>query len=90
MPVAVSFTVESNGSLPTGQSLESVITTLDKATGSAPVYYMINCAHPSHFEAVSSNGKPWWLDRIHGLRANASSASYVELVGRQSLMMEIL
>jgi S-methylmethionine-dependent homocysteine/selenocysteine methylase len=60
MPVAVSFTVETNGSLPTGQSLESAITTLDKVTGNAPVYYMINCAHPSHFEAVlgSNNGKP--------------------------------
>jgi S-methylmethionine-dependent homocysteine/selenocysteine methylase len=79
MPVVVSFTVETNGSLPTGQSLESAITTLDKATGNAPVYYMINCAHPSHFETVLSNGKPWWLDRIHGLRANASSASHAEL-----------
>jgi S-methylmethionine-dependent homocysteine/selenocysteine methylase len=78
MPVAVSFTVETNGSLPTGQSLEDAITTLDKVTGNAPVYYMINCAHPSHFEAVLSNGKPW-LDRIQGLRANASFASHAEL-----------
>ena len=70
MPVVISFTVETNGSLPTGQSLESAITTLDKVTGNAPVYYMINCAHPSHFGEVLSKGKPW-LDRIHGLRANA-------------------
>ena len=79
MPVAVSFTVETNGSLPTGQSLEDAITTLDKVTGNAPVYYMINCAHPSHFETVLNKGKPWWLNRIHGLRANASSASHAEL-----------
>ena len=78
MPVAVSFTVETNGSLPTGQSLESAITTLDRVTDNAPVYYMINCAHPSHFETVLSSGRPW-LDRIHGLRANASSASHAEL-----------
>ena len=52
IPVAVSFTVETNGLLPTGESLERVITTLDESTGSAPVYYMINCAHPSHFKKV--------------------------------------
>jgi S-methylmethionine-dependent homocysteine/selenocysteine methylase len=79
MPVVISFTVETNGSLPTGQSLESAITNLDRTTDNAPIYYMINCAHPSHFEAVLSNGKPWWLDRIQGLRANASSASHTEL-----------
>src|SRR5690606_19487273 len=50
MPVAISFTVETNGLLPTGQSLDSVIAALDKVTGSAPVYYMINCAHPTHIE----------------------------------------
>jgi S-methylmethionine-dependent homocysteine/selenocysteine methylase len=78
MPVAVSFTVETDGLLPTGQSLESVITRLDQVTDSAPAYYMINCAHPNHFEAVLSDNKPW-LDRISGLRANASSASHKEL-----------
>jgi S-methylmethionine-dependent homocysteine/selenocysteine methylase len=78
IPITVSFTVETNGSLPTGQSLESAITTLDNATDNAPVYYMINCAHPNHFERILSSGKPW-LDRIHGLRANASSASHAEL-----------
>src|SRR5262245_8469009 len=78
MPVAVSFTVETDGRLPTGQSLKEAIAEVDEATGSAPAYYMINCAHPTHFEAVLA-GKGAWLDRIRGLRANASKRSHAEL-----------
>ncbi|HEX7034024.1 MAG TPA: homocysteine S-methyltransferase family protein [Nitrososphaera sp.] len=79
MPVAISFTVETNGLLPTGQSLESVITALDEVTDSAPVYYMINCAHPTHIEKMLDSGDKSWSDRIRGLRANASSKSHAEL-----------
>ncbi|MEP0825977.1 MAG: homocysteine S-methyltransferase family protein [Nitrososphaera sp.] len=79
MPVAISFTVETNGLLPTGQSLESVIATLDEVTDSAPVYYMINCAHPTHIEKALSSEDKSWSDRIRGLRANASSKSHAEL-----------
>ena len=50
IPVAISFTVETDGRLPTGQSLKTAITAVDEATDAYPVYYMINCAHPSHFE----------------------------------------
>jgi S-methylmethionine-dependent homocysteine/selenocysteine methylase len=52
MPVVISFTVETDGKLPTGQPLQEAIQEVDAATGRAPAYYMINCAHPSHFEAV--------------------------------------
>jgi S-methylmethionine-dependent homocysteine/selenocysteine methylase len=78
MPVAVSFTVETDGMLPTGQSLESAITYLDSATNSYPAYYMINCAPPTHFETTLS-GDGLWLNRIRGLRANASRKSHAEL-----------
>ncbi len=78
LPVAISFTVETNGTLPTGQPLGEAITQVDEATGSAPAYYMINCAHPSHFKAVLASGAPW-TRRIHGIRANASRKSHAEL-----------
>jgi S-methylmethionine-dependent homocysteine/selenocysteine methylase len=78
IPVVVSFTVETNGMLPTGQSLEQAITDLDDATNAAPAYYMINCAHPTHFDAVLSDNAAW-SRRIRGLRANASSKSHAEL-----------
>jgi S-methylmethionine-dependent homocysteine/selenocysteine methylase len=78
MPVAISFTVETDGLLPTGQTLKSAIEQVDAATAHFPAYYMINCAHPTHFAHVLRNGGDW-LNRIRGIRANASHRSHAEL-----------
>ena len=78
LPVVISFTVETDGRLPSGQALGDAIQQVDEDTGAAPSYYMINCAHPTHFEDVLERGKPW-VDRIGGLRANASTKSHAEL-----------
>ena len=78
MPVVISFTVETDGRLPTGQTLKEAIEAVDAATGSAPTYYMINCAHPTHFDDVLVAGEGW-TERIRGVRANASRMSHVEL-----------
>ncbi len=78
IPVAISFTVETDGNLPTGQTLKAAIEQVDDATSGYPCYYMINCAHPTHFERVLAEGG-LWLDRIRGLRANASRKSHTEL-----------
>jgi S-methylmethionine-dependent homocysteine/selenocysteine methylase len=77
MPVVISFTVETDGHLPTGQSLQEAIDRVDAATDNGPAYYMINCAHPTHF-AHALPEEPW-LERIRGLRANASTKSHAEL-----------
>jgi S-methylmethionine-dependent homocysteine/selenocysteine methylase len=78
MPVAISFTLETDGRLPTGQDLQEAIETIDAATGAAPVYYMINCAHPEHFESTLAAGGDW-IGRLRGIRANASRRSHAEL-----------
>lgn len=78
MPVAVSFTVETDGKLPTGQTLKAAIEQVDVATSGYPAYYMINCAHPTHFDKVLGSAEPW-VERIRGLRANASRMSHAEL-----------
>lgn len=78
MPVVVSFTVETDGSLPTGQPLWEAIGEVDAETDSAPAYYMINCAHPTHFaETLAAGGAA--AQRLRGLRANASCLSHAEL-----------
>ena len=78
MPVAISFTVETDGRLPTGETLKEAIVAVDQATGGAPAYFMVNCAHPSHFsDALDTNEA--WVKRIRGLRANASRRSHAEL-----------
>ena len=78
MPVAISFTVETDGRLPTGDALGDAIGAVDRATGAYPAYYMINCAHPDHYAAVLGSGGDW-VARIGGMRANASRCSHAEL-----------
>jgi S-methylmethionine-dependent homocysteine/selenocysteine methylase len=78
MPAAISFTVETDGNLPTGQTLRAAIEQVDGATSGYPSYFMINCAHPTHFEHVLANGEPW-VQRIRGVRTNASRKSHAEL-----------
>jgi homocysteine S-methyltransferase len=78
LPVAVSFTVETDGRLPSGQPLGEAIAEADAMTGSAAIYYMINCAHPTHFRE-SLDRDAAWLSRIGAIRANASRLSHAEL-----------
>jgi S-methylmethionine-dependent homocysteine/selenocysteine methylase len=77
LPVAVSFTVETDGQLPDGQSLADAIKQVDAATDAAAVYFMINCAHPDHFSSVLTDAS--WARRIRGVRCNASRLSHAEL-----------
>lgn len=78
MPVAIAFTVETDGRLPTGQSLAGAIAQVDADTEGYPRYYMVNCAHPTHFAQTLRDGNPVW-QRLRGLRANASRLSHAEL-----------
>ena len=74
----ISFTVETDGRLVDGTTLRAAIEGTEEATEGSPAYYMINCAHPSHFEQALKAGEAW-VDRIHGVRANASAKSHTEL-----------
>jgi len=78
LPVVVSFTLETDGRLPSGDTLRTAIERTDAATGSYPAHYMINCAHPTHFDFVLEAGAPW-TERVRGLRANASKRSHAQL-----------
>jgi homocysteine S-methyltransferase len=76
IPSVVSFTLETDGRLPSGQALKDAVAEVDAETGAAAAYFMVNCAHPTHFEHVLADGG---LERVRGLRANASSKSHAEL-----------
>ena len=78
MPCVMSFTVETDGNLPTGQALHDAIAEMDADPLTRPAYFMINCAHPDHFRHVLDTDADW-MGRIHGLRANASRCSHAEL-----------
>ena len=78
MPCSISFTVETDGKLIGGRSLRDAVETVDRETDAAPAYYMINCAHPTHFEQALSADAPW-MNRLLGVKANASTKSHAEL-----------
>jgi len=78
LPVVISFTVETDGKLPSGETLKEAIETIDQITDNYASYYMINCAHPSHF-VNELNTEDGWILRIRGIRANASCKSHAEL-----------
>jgi S-methylmethionine-dependent homocysteine/selenocysteine methylase len=78
LPVALSFTLETDGKLPDGTSLRDAILAVETETDGYPAYYMINCAHPTHFADVLETDEPW-VKRIRGIRGNASTRSHAEL-----------
>jgi S-methylmethionine-dependent homocysteine/selenocysteine methylase len=78
IPSVISFTLETDGRLPTGETLSDAIGVVDAGTANAPAYYMINCAHPTHFDHVLDSDAGW-TRRLGGLRANSSCRSHAEL-----------
>lgn len=84
LPLAVSFTLETDGRLPSGQPLAEAIAQVDAASSAYPAYYMINCAHPDHFAHLFAKPAPWHR-RVRALRANASRRSHAELEASSTL-----
>jgi S-methylmethionine-dependent homocysteine/selenocysteine methylase len=83
VPIVVGFTVETDGRLPSGVSIEQAIESVDRATDGAALGFMINCAHPTHFVDELPKGRA--RERIHALRANASTKSHEELDASETL-----
>ena len=83
VPAVISFTVETDGNLPTGQTVADAIAQVEAATDGSPLYYMINCAHPDHFSAILDGAD--WTERLGGFRSNASRMSHEELDNSEEL-----
>lgn len=78
IPCAIGFTTETDGRLPSGQSLAAAIEEVDAETGGAAAYFLVNCAHTEHFDDALQAGAAW-TRRVRGVRANASRMSHAEL-----------
>ncbi len=84
LPSVVSFTVETDGVLPSGETLGDAVHRTDAASTTPPAHFMVNCAHPSHF-VDELRSKAGWTARIGGIRANASRMSHEELDAAEEL-----
>ena len=84
LPCVISFTVETDGRLPSGEGLGEAVLAVDEATDRGPAYYMVNCAHPTHVDATLLAGDGW-NHRVRGLRANASTMTHEELDAAETL-----
>lgn len=78
LPVAVSFTVETDGRLPDGTALRAAVEQLDAATDAGAAHLLVNCAHPDHVRP-GLDADAGWTRRIAGLRVNSSRLSHAEL-----------
>jgi S-methylmethionine-dependent homocysteine/selenocysteine methylase len=83
IPAVISFTVETDGRLPDGTSLGDAVSTVD--ADAAPAYFMVNCAHPQHVLRAVENTSGPWVERVRGVRSNASTLSHAELDEAETL-----
>ncbi len=74
LPIIMSLVVETDGCLSDGTKLVDAIDEIDGVTASTAMFFMVNCAHPTHFSGVFGNHP-----RLRGMVANASSCSHAEL-----------
>ncbi|RLL96015.1 hypothetical protein CFD26_105731 [Aspergillus turcosus] len=85
LPVVVSFSIESDGRLLGGRSLESAIRMVDERTAGYVVYYGVNCAHPLRISAALREVPEDVRGRIGLIKANASLKSHEELDNSETL-----
>jgi homocysteine S-methyltransferase len=77
VPLAISLSLDSTSKLNSGPSLAEAITTIDEETELAPEFYLINCSHPLEYESAIVSGD--WINRIRGVRPNASKMEKIAL-----------
>lgn len=80
LPVAISFTVETDGRLPDGSTLADAIGAVE--ADEPADWYGVNCAHPTH--VIQALDGPVH-DRLTFLRPNASTMSHEELDAMEEL-----
>ncbi len=83
IPCLVAFTVETDGALPSGDSIFTAIDRVDTETDGGPCCYLINCAHPDHFSNRLTSED--WIKRVRGVVVNASRCSHAELDEAETL-----
>src|SRR6202008_674466 len=59
IPAVIAVTVETDGRLVNGETLREAIEAVDRETQASVEYFLINCAHPTHFEHALKADEHW-------------------------------
>ena len=76
IPCTISF-IAKQGILNDGTTLEDAINRVDAATDNAPLYYGVNCSHPTEFAPALAGGS--WTNRLGGFMPNAVALELLTL-----------
>ncbi|KAJ5971415.1 uncharacterized protein N7479_001333 [Penicillium vulpinum] len=79
LPILVSFSIETDGRLRGGRTLDDVIREVDRLTENYTTYFGVNCAHPHHIMTALRDLPEDVRSRIGSIRGNASLKSHDEL-----------
>ena len=82
IPYIISFTIQKDGKLIDGHTIDYAIRFIDDNVSRKPVCYMTNCVHPCIvYEALAHNFNQTEVVRTRfiGIQANTSALSYSEL-----------
>ncbi|MFX1326773.1 MAG: homocysteine S-methyltransferase family protein [Promethearchaeota archaeon] len=87
----ISFVIRPIGKLLDGTSLNETISVIDNSVSPKPIYYMLNCVHPTHcWSAINNelNNTELVRTRLMALQANGSTKSPEELESLQKTNSE--
>lgn len=87
-PYVLSFVIRANGTILDGNSLHETIVRIDQSVSHRPLFYAVNCVHPSVLMQSFSNQENCTnivKQRLIGIQANTSSKSPEELDGSDKL-----
>lgn len=88
IPYIISFTIQEDGKLIDGHTIDYAIRYIDDNVNIKPIFYMTNCVHPDIvYEAISHkfNQTENVRTRFIGIQANTSALPYSELDGSKEL-----
>lgn len=77
VPLGISLSLDSTSRLNSGPGLAEAITVIDAEVNQSPEFYSINCSHPVEYEPAIVPGD--WIDRVRGVRPNASKMEKIAL-----------
>lgn len=79
IPIVISFMLQENGHLLSGQMLRAAITEADLVINNYPSYYMINCTHFHVFYPLLQQDRELsWVSRVQGLSVDARNSKELD------------